>query len=106
VLKRRPADVHSDALFLRTRPPYHPITASAVTAIAQRALRRARIPVSRLGAHVFRHTVATQLVQHGVSMKTVADILGHVQLETTAIYAKLDVETLATVALPWPGGAQ
>ena len=52
------------------------------------------------------HTVATHLVQHGGSMNTVADILGHAQLETTAIYAKLDVETLATVALPWPGGGQ
>jgi site-specific recombinase XerC len=39
-------------------------------------------------------------------MKTVADVLGHSDLETTAIYAKLDVATLATVALPWPGGAR
>ena len=106
VLKTRPASADPDAVFLRIRPPYRPISASGVTAIAQHALRRARIPVSRLGAHVFRHTVATLLVQHGVSMKAVADVLGHAQLETTAIYAKLDVETLATVALPWPGGAQ
>lgn len=53
-----------------------------------------------------RHTVASHLVQHGVRMKAVADILGHAELETTAIYAKLDVTTLLTVALPWPGGAQ
>jgi site-specific recombinase XerC len=39
-------------------------------------------------------------------MKAVADILGHAELETTAIYAKLDVPTLLTAALPWPGGAQ
>jgi site-specific recombinase XerC len=39
-------------------------------------------------------------------MKVVADILGHAELETTAIDAKLNVATLLTVALPWPGDAQ
>ena len=39
-------------------------------------------------------------------MKTVADLLGHARLETTTIYAKLDRETLATITLPWPGGAR
>jgi site-specific recombinase XerD len=58
------------------------------------------------GAHAFRHTVASQLVQHGVSFKTVADVLGHQSLQTTTIYAKLDLPTLATLGLPWPGGAQ
>jgi integrase/recombinase XerD len=77
-----------------------------VTSIAQRALRRAGLTVPRFGAHVFRHTVATQCVQRGVSMKVVADLLGHADLETTALYAKLDVATLAAVALPWPEGAR
>jgi hypothetical protein len=39
-----------------------------------------------------------------VPFKQVADILGHARLETTAIYAKLDLETLAKLALPFPGG--
>ena len=39
-------------------------------------------------------------------MKTVADLLGHARLRTTTIYAKLDRETLAAIALPWPGGAR
>jgi site-specific recombinase XerD len=59
-----------------------------------------------LGAHVLRHTVATQMVRRGAAFKEVADVLGHVDLQTTAIYAKLDVDTLARVALPWPGGVQ
>jgi site-specific recombinase XerD len=45
------------------------------------------------------------MVQRGVSFKTVADLLGHQSLQTTAIYAKLDLPALAAVALPWPGGA-
>jgi integrase len=105
-LKVRPANAARDVLLFRARPPHGPVTASAITGVAQRMLRRADVRLTRRGAHAFRHTVASHLVQHGVSMKTVADILGHAALETTAIYAKLDVPTLLTVALPWPGGAQ
>ncbi len=105
-LQRRPPHAPQQGIFLRARAPYRPITSAAITNIAQRALQRAGVGIRRPGAHVFRHTVASQLVQDGVSMKTVADVLGHARLETTAIYAKLDVDTLATVALPWPGGEQ
>jgi integrase/recombinase XerD len=106
VLRSRPPAAPRGVLFLRARPPVRPLSAGTVTGIAQRALRRADLTVPRFGAHVFRHTVASQWVQRGVSMKTIADLLGHADLETTAIYAKLDVATLATVALPWPGGAR
>jgi len=56
-------------------------------------------------SHIFRHTVASQMVNHGASFKDVADVLGHQSIETTGIYAKLDLEALAAVALPWGGGA-
>ena len=106
VLRSRPATAPPGALFVRARAPYQPLRAPGVTAIAQRALRRAGLTVPRAGAHVFRHTVASQLVRRGVAIKAVADVLGHARMDTTAIYAKLDRETLATVALPWPGGAR
>lgn len=105
-LRVRPARTARDVVFWRARPPYRPLSAAAITGVAQRALRRADVALPRRGAHAFRHTVASALVQRGVSMKAVADILGHAELETTALYAKLDVPTLLTVALPWPGGAQ
>ena len=92
-------------LFVRARPPYGPMASATVTAIAQQALQHAGITVPRPGAHTFRHTVATHLVQQGVPFKAVADVLGHARLETTAIYAKLDLPTLAPIALPWPGAA-
>jgi site-specific recombinase XerD len=60
----------------------------------------------RLGAHIFRHTAASHMVRRGVSFKDVADILGHQSLQTTSIYAKLDLPALAEVALPWIGEAQ
>jgi site-specific recombinase XerC len=45
------------------------------------------------------------MVCRGASFKAVADILGHARLDTTAVYAKLDVATLARLPLPWPGAA-
>ena len=78
--------------------------ATAISRIATRALARAGVMSSaRLGAHTFRHTAASQMVNQGVSFKDVADVLGHRSLQTTGIYAKLDVEALAAVALPWMG---
>jgi site-specific recombinase XerD len=43
------------------------------------------------------------LVQHGSSIKEVADVLRHRSLNTSLIYAKLNRDALAEVALPWPG---
>lgn len=54
------------------------------------------------GTHVLRHTAATRLHRHGASLKEVADLLGHRSIDTTAIYTKVDLPTLAAVALPWP----
>ena len=56
------------------------------------------------GTHALRHTAATRLHRGGASLKEVADLLGHQSIDTTAIYAKVDLPTLATVALPWPEG--
>jgi site-specific recombinase XerD len=89
-------------VFLRARPPYGRLRSRSVSAIIERLGFRAGIDALR-GAHALRHTAATLMVRRGASFKQVADILGHARLETTAIYAKLDVETLAQVALPWPG---
>jgi len=65
-----------------------------------RALHRAGVESSLGGAYVFRHTVASRLVTRGAHLKEVADFLGHQSLDTTAIYAKADVEALRALARP------
>jgi integrase/recombinase XerC len=50
--------------------------------------------------------VATEMVRGGASFPQVADVLGHESLQTTAIYAKLDLNSLSRLTLPWPGGEQ
>lgn len=54
------------------------------------------------GAHIIRHSVATALINQGASIKQIADLLGHRSIDTAAIYAKVDLNSLARVALPWP----
>jgi integrase/recombinase XerD len=95
----------SRRVFLHFRAPFRPFAGpSAISQVAKRAMRRAGIPdTPLLGAHIFRHSAASQMVNRGASFKEVADVLGHRSLQTTGIYAKLDLEVLASVALPWMG---
>jgi site-specific recombinase XerD len=94
-------------VFLRHRAPLrgfaHSIT---VSTIVRRALIRAGIDTVRKGAHLFRHTLATDLLRQGASLDEIGELLRHRSPNTTAIYAKVDVAALRTLALPWPGGAQ
>ncbi|MEF8722438.1 MAG: tyrosine-type recombinase/integrase [Candidatus Accumulibacter delftensis] len=78
-----------------------PITSQAIQKVITRACRRSGLPHS--GSHALRHTLACRLVEHGSSLKEVADLLRHRSLNTTLIYAKLDTPMLSTVPLPWPG---
>lgn len=94
-------------IFLSAVAPYQPLkTSQTISVTVKRLLVRAGIKCQSSGAHLFRHTAATQMVNRGASFKEVADVLGHQQLQTTGIYAKLDLAALSEVALPWPGGAQ
>jgi integrase/recombinase XerD len=100
----RPATT-SRIVFLQGRAPFRPFAdAAVISRIAARALRRVGVTgPARLGAHAFRHTAASQMVNRGVSFKDVADVLGHQSLQTTGIDAKLNLGALAEVALPWIG---
>jgi site-specific recombinase XerD len=79
-----------------------PLSSTAISEVVARALRRAHIDAPLAGAYLFRHTLASRLVRKGASLKEVADFLGHRSLDTTTIYAKLDLPALREVALPWP----
>jgi len=77
-----------------------------VGSIIRRALQRAGIQAPTKGAHQFRHALATQMLRHGASLTEIGGVLGHRNLQTTMIYAKVDLTALRTLALPWPGGAR
>lgn len=80
-----------------------PLRARAVRDVVRAVLRRAGITgLATTGSHVLRHTLATRMIRQGASLKEIADVLGHRCLDTTTIYAKVDLPSLADVGLPWP----
>ena len=95
----RPASDRRE-LFLRARAPYDPIASGTVASTVRRACRRAGIP--EVGSHRLRHTAACEMVSAGVPIGRIGQVLRHQSLQTTAIYARVDVEQLRQLAAPWP----
>jgi integrase/recombinase XerD len=97
--------ISSRRIFLRASAPVRPLSGpGAISDIVKGALGRGHVHVPRKGAHVFRHTLATQMLRHGASLIEIGSILGHQSPDTTAIYAKVDLKSLRSIALAWPGG--
>ena len=90
------------ALFLCELAPVGPLTSDVVATIVRRACRRAGVP--EVGPHRLRHTAATEMLRARCSLEEIAQVLRHRQLESTALYARVDVDSLRALALPWPGG--
>jgi site-specific recombinase XerD len=90
-------------VFLRSKAPYEPIAAGTVASTVRRACRRAGI--AEFGSHRLRHTAACDMVLADVPLVRIAQVLRHRSLQSTAIYARVDVERLRLLAAPWPGGA-
>lgn len=78
------------------------LPAAAIGDVIRRASKRCGLSPPRYGSHILRHTLATHLLQKGTALKQIADILRHRSIETTNIYAKVDLRQLSQVALPWP----
>jgi len=102
----RPA-CSSRRVFVRMRAPRHGFASSvAICSIVRRALERAGLNPAHKGAHLLRHSVATQMLRQGASLAEIGELLRHRSQQTTMIYAKVDLDLLRPLALPWPGGAQ
>jgi len=86
-------------IFYRVLAPWDPLTADAVSTRASYYLHKAGIAVPRPGSHTLRHTCVQRLVDARFSLKTIGDYVGHGSPESTAIYAKVSVESLREVAL-------
>jgi len=102
----RPAS-SSRRVFLRHRAPLSGFSnSSTLSSIVRRALKHAGVASPHTGAHLLRHSLATSLLRQGGSLDEIGELLRHKSPNTTAIYAKVDVKALHSLALPWPGGAR
>lgn len=80
------------------------ITSSQVQTAISLAAGRAGIESYR-GTHGLRRMVATNMVNAGVDVKTIADVLGHERIDTTMGYMKVSADNLRKVVSAWPGEA-
>ena len=91
-------------VFLRAHAPIEGFRGShGISCIVRRAIKRAGVDAPTFGAHQFRHGLATEMLNGGASLGEIGDVLGHAHPDTTRIYAKVDLEALRPLALPWPG---
>ena len=96
-------------VFVCTRAPRRGFTGpSTVSTIVRRTLARAGLSPALKGAHLLRHSLATRMLRHGASLPEIGQVLRHRSVNTTEIYAKVDIAGLRALAQPWPlaGGAQ
>jgi len=92
-------------LFIRMKAPRHGLRLSAICCVVRRALQRAGLNPDFKGAHLLRHSLATNMLRRGASLSEIGQLLRHAQQTTTQIYAKVDIEALRRIALPWMGDA-
>ena len=97
----------SRRVFLRSKAPIRGfMRQGSVGSMIRHALQRANIHAPTTGAHQFRHALATEMLRRGASLTEIGDVLRHRSPQTTAIYAKVDLTALRTLAVPWPGGVR
>lgn len=102
-LECRPSSCQSDHVFLRNIAPYRPFwNGGGVSSIVKRLMKRAGVVTPVKGAHALRHTAATEMLRHGVLLEQIGLVLRHRGVDTTAYYAKADINLLKQIAQPWP----
>ena len=102
-LADRPSACPSDHVFLRNIAPCRPFrNGDGVSSVVRRLMQRAGVVAPVKGAHVLRHTAATEMLRHGVPLEKIGLVLRHRGVDTTARYAKADVALLKQIAQPWP----
>jgi len=103
-LKQGRPPCSSRRVFIRLRAPLQGFANSiAISTLVARALKRAGVESPCTGAHLFRHTLATQMLHQGASLEEISQLLRHQSFNTTTLYAKVDLTTLRPLAQPWPG---
>ena len=93
----------SREVFLSVQAPIVALGRGGVGSIVRHACVRAGVP--QVGPHRLRHTMATEMVNRGVPLAEISQVLRHRSLSSTAIYARVDLEGLRRIARPWPGGS-
>jgi integrase/recombinase XerD len=101
----RPLVPHAQ-VFIRVQAPRAPISAQGVYNPVARRLRALGVQAMHLGPHALRHACASRLLADGLTLKEIADHLGHRSAASTSVYAKVDMQGLRQVGEFDLGGLQ
>ena len=86
---RPPVACRSDRVFLRTIAPCRPFrNGDGISSVVKRLMKRAGIVTPVKGAHVLRHTAATEMLRHGVPLEKIGLVLRHRGIDTTPHYGR------------------
>jgi integrase/recombinase XerD len=99
----RPVSAQGRTVIVRIKAPHRHLSSCGVSNVVADVAKRAGL--GRIHAHRLRHTAAMQMLRAGASLPEIGQLLRHRRALTTAIYAKVDRDTLRTIARPWPGDA-
>ena len=97
----RPVSAQGRTVFVRIKAPHRHLSSCGISNVVADAAKRAGL--ERIHAHRLRHTAAMQMLRAGASLPEIGQLLRHRRALTTAIYAKVDHDTLRTIARSWPG---
>ncbi len=89
------------ALFIRLQAPVRGLGKTTICCLVHRALERAGLNPEFRGAHLLRHSLATNMLRSGATLGEIGQLLRHTQPNTTQIYAKVDIKALRGISLPW-----
>ena len=93
-------------IFVRRRAPIKAFgNTTTVSNLVARAVHNAGIPAPQTGSQLFRHSLATGMLRRGASLLEIGQLLRHRLVDTTAVYAKVDLNSLRGLVRPWLGGA-
>jgi site-specific recombinase XerD len=95
-------------LFVHAQAPYEGFARppNGICSLVRRTLKRAGLNPPHKGAHILRHSLATTMLGEGASLQEIGRVLRHKGIQTTEIYAKVNLDALRKLAQPWPGGDQ
>jgi integrase/recombinase XerD len=99
----RPGTAQPRSVFVRARAPHRALTTAGVSMVVYDAAQRAGL--GKIHAHRLRHTAATAMLRSGTPLPEVGLVLRQRRALTTALYAKVDRDTLRSLARPWPQSA-
>jgi len=89
-------------VFLGVLPPQRRMTRGAIAEVFRRRVKDSGLPLTEYSPYGLRHGFAMRLLERGVGIKAIGDLMGHRDLTSTSTYLRLDTDALREVALAVP----